>query len=242
MGYVRIIAATVLAVGTGSSSAAWAQAGPGIPTFDVSTYAQTLATVRNTMAAVEQAKAQVAEAQRLYASMNKLTNVNGIATVLNDGTVRNVLPAEARDLTKLMSGDLSNTGAVGQRAEAILRRSNMDTGLGDGGSDVARAYDDALLSSGQKAASSAAVAETAFGVTTSRTQGLEQLRTALNSASDAKQVADLQARIAVETAHIQNDQMQLQSVALRQAAQDRLDLASDSARHLRDLRASVGNQ
>lgn len=238
---INIIVAIALA-SAASSGTAWAQAGPGIPTFDVSTYAQTLATVKNTLAAVEQAKAQVAEAQRLYASMNKLTNVNSIATVLNNSAVRNVLPAEARDMTKLMSGDLSSTGAIGQRAEAILSRSNLDTGIGAGGSDADKAYDEALRSSGQKAASNAAVAETAFGVTTARTQGLEQLRTALDSASDAKEVADLQARIAVETAHIQNDQMQLQSVALRQAAQDRLDLASDSARHMRDLRASVGSQ
>jgi len=231
MGYVRIIAATVLAVGTGSSSAAWAQAGPGIPTFDVSTYAQTLATVRNTMAAVEQAKAQVAEAQRLYASMNKLTNVNGIATVLNDGTVRNVLPAQARDLSKLMSGDLSNTGAVGDRAKIILDRYKVDVGLSS--SDTDQFYKAAIDRTNGQAATQAAVADIAYDVANQRTRGLEELRTSLNNATNAKQVMDLQARLAAENGHIANDQMKLQAIAMHEQADQTLKVQQDTQMNLK---------
>ncbi|RYZ59624.1 MAG: type VI secretion protein, partial [Proteobacteria bacterium] len=50
----------------------------GLPVFDSATYLQTLSTVRNTLALIDQARAQVGEAQRLYQSMNRLTQVNSL--------------------------------------------------------------------------------------------------------------------------------------------------------------------
>ena len=237
MASLRIIVALALA-STGGSSASWAQAGPGIPTFDVSTYAQTLATVKNTLAAVEQAKAQVAEAQRLYASMNKLTNVNGIATVLNDSAVRNVLPAEARDMTKLMSGDLSSTGAVGDRAKTILDQYRVDVGLSS--SDADQGYQAAIDRTNGQAATQAAIADTAYDVANQRTRGLEELRTSLDSATDAKEVMDLQARIAAESAHIANDQMKLQSIAMREQAAQTLKIQQNTQTNLKTRLVALG--
>jgi type IV secretion system protein VirB5 len=51
---------------------------------------------------------------------------------------------------------------------------------------------------------------------------LEELRTSLDTASDAKQVMDIQARVGVENAHIQNDALQLQALRMRQEADVRL--------------------
>lgn len=237
MASLKIIVALALA-STGGSSPAWAQAGPGIPTFDVSTYAQTLATVKNTLSAVEQAKAQVAEAQRLYASMNKLTNVNGIATVLNDSAVRNVLPAEARDMTKLMSGDLSSTGAVGDRAKTILDQYRVDVGLSS--SDADQGYQAAIDRTNGQAATQAAIADTAYDVANQRTRGLEELRTSLDSATDAKEVMDLQARIAAESAHIANDQMKLQSIAMREQAAQTLKIQQNTQTNLKTRLVALG--
>jgi type IV secretion system protein VirB5 len=237
MASLKIIVTLALASASGSSTA-WAQAGPGIPTFDVSTYAQTLATVKNTLAAVEQAKAQVAEAQRLYASMNKLTNVNGIATVLNDSAVRNVLPAEARDMTKLMSGDLSSTGAVGDRAKTILDQYRVDVGLSS--SDADQGYQAAIDRTNGQAATQAAIADTAYDVANQRTRGLEELRTSLDSATDAKEVMDLQARIAAENAHIANDQMKLQSIAMREQAAQTLKIQQDTQTNLKTRLVALG--
>lgn len=214
----------------GAAAPASAQVGGGIPVFDTSTYAQTLATVKNTLNMVQQG-------QQLYGSMNQLTNVNGIGSILNSSSVRNVLPPEARDIQKLMSGDVGSTGTIGNRATQILQAANLDTG---GTTDTDQAASDAVQDAGRKSATNAAVAETAFTTTTQRTQGLEELRTSLDTAEDTKQVQDLQARISVEQAHIQNDQMQLQALAMRQAAQDRLSIESDDARSLRDTRASLG--
>ena len=51
---------------------------------------------------------------------------------------------------------------------------------------------------------------------------LDQLRLALNTASTPKEVMDLQARIAAEQAMINNDQMQLQGLAMMQDAEKRM--------------------
>jgi type IV secretion system protein VirB5 len=74
------------------------------------------------------------------------------------------------------------------------------------------------LRNGDLAARDAAIAEAAYGVSAQRTAGLEELRTSLDTASDAKQVMDIQARVGVENAHIQNDALQLQALRMRQEA------------------------
>src|SRR3546814_9810568 len=73
--------------------------------------------------------------------------------------------------------------------------------LRPGASAYERASRDTLLRNGDLAARDAAIAESAYGVSAQRTAGLEELRTSLDTASDAKQVMDIQARVGVENAH-----------------------------------------
>jgi len=67
----------------------------------------------------------------------------------------------------------------------------------------------------------AGLAENVGSAVTSRAQGLDQLRTRLATASTAKEVADLTARLQLESAAMQNDQLRLQAIALQQKAQER---------------------
>lgn len=67
------------------------------------------------------------------------------------------------------------------------------------------------------AATTAALGENTLNVTQARTQGLDQLRQQLASARDPKDVMDLQARIAVEQAQLQNDMLKMQAVQMAQA-------------------------
>jgi type IV secretion system protein VirB5 len=69
---------------------------------------------------------------------------------------------------------------------------------------------------------------------------LEELRTSLDTASDAKQVMDIQARVGVENAHIQNDALQLQALRMRQESERRLQMQRDDERDLAELSASLG--
>ncbi|WP_339694427.1 type IV secretion system protein, partial [uncultured Parasphingorhabdus sp.] len=72
-------------------------------------------------------------------------------------------------------------------------------------------------------------AENVGSAVTSRAQGLDQLRTRLATASTAKEVADLTARLQLESAAMQNDQLRLQAIALQQQAQERARAAEGQA-------------
>lgn len=229
-------AAAIAAMAAASPAAA-----QGIPVYDATGFAQALATVKNTLSMIEQGKEQIGEAKALFGSLNKLTDVNGIATSLTQDAVRRWLPPEARDIAALMNQGPEGLGALGERATAIrdvgrISLPPLSSSAGPGAWD-ARGRLDTI---GNEAARDAALAETAYDVTRRRTDGLEELRGALDGATDAKDVLDIQARIGVENAHIQNDAMQLQAIAMRQAAGERLRAQQESERILSQAHESLG--
>ncbi|SEJ81125.1 type IV secretion system protein VirB5 [Sphingobium sp. AP50] len=213
----------------------------GIPVYDSSTFLQTVSTVKNTLSMIEQGKEQISQATQLFDSFNQITNVNRIAPSLANDSVRHLLPTEARDIQRLMSSDITGMGGLSSSAERIrsAHRFSLPT-LGTDASEFERSGREALSQNGDLAARDAAVAEAAYTVTAQRTTGLEELRSSLDGASDAKQVMDIQARIGVETAHIQNDAVQLQALQMRQVAEDRLRSQRDSERALAKLDESLG--
>ena len=64
---------------------------------------------------------------------------------------------------------------------------------------------------------------------TSRAQGLEELRARLGTAVTAKEVADLTARLQLESAAMANDQLRLQAITMQQDAQARIRAAAGKA-------------
>ena len=223
---MRIIRVLAIASGLAASAPAYAQ---GIPVYDSSTFLQTLSTVKNTLAMIEQGKQQISQATDMFDSVNKLTNVNQIASSLNTDAVRHLLPSEARDIQRLMSSDMTGLGSLGSAADRI--RSSNRVALPDLRPDATafeRTNRDSISRNGDMAARDAAIAEAAYGVTTKRTTGLEELRSSLDTASDAKDVMDIQARIGVENAHIQNDAVQLQALQMRQQAEQHIHSQRES--------------
>ncbi|OAN57432.1 type VI secretion protein [Sphingobium sp. GW456-12-10-14-TSB1] len=237
---MRALRALALASALTISMPAFAQ---GIPVYDSSTFLQTLSTVKNTLSMIEQGKEQIAQATDMFNSINKLTNVNRIASSLNTDAVRHLLPSEARDIQRLMSSDISGLGSLSSSASRI--RTNNRVAIPDlrtDATDFERSGRDAISRNGDLAARDAAVAEAAYGVTTQRTAGLEELRSSLDTASDAKDVMDIQARVGVENAHIQNDAVQLQALQMRQAAEARLRSQRESETSLAKLEQSLGSR
>lgn len=237
---MRAVKAMAIAGGLSMAGPVFAQ---GIPVYDSSTFLQTLSTVKNTLAMIEQGKQQIAQATDMFDSVNKLTNVNQIASSLNTDAVRHLLPSEARDIQRLMSSDMASLGSLGSSATRI--RSNNRVELPDLRPDATafeRSGRDALARNGDMAARDAAIAEAAYGVTAQRTAGLEELRSSLDTASDAKDVMDIQARVGVENAHIQNDAVQLEALQMRQAAEARLRSQRESETSLAKLEQSLGGR
>lgn len=203
-----------------SSSPASAQ---GIPVYDSSNYLQALSTVSNTLKMVQQGETAIATANTQLQSLQKLTNVNSVATSLIDSSVRNILPTTSMDATTLLSGDLTKLGTLGTQASQIQSRYTISASAS---TSTDAAYNQALKDATGSAATTAALGANTLAITQTRMQGLDQLRTQLDSAKDPKDVMDLQARIGVEQAQLQNDQLKLQAIQMAQAGQSQLAIST----------------
>lgn len=208
-------------------------AAQGIPVFDTTTWAQTLATAQNTIKMIDQGKQQIQQAQQTFESLSKLTNINNIAPQLNSPQVRNILPNTTIDAQTLLRGDFSQLGALGGLASNIQSR----YALSSSGSDADTAYSEALKNSTGSAATTAAIGENTLALTQTRMQGLEQLRQQLSYAKDPKDVMDLQARIAVEQAQLQNDMLKMQAIQMAQAGEGNLAASGAEAAAARNAAA-----
>lgn len=217
---MKRIPITLMIALTVTASPAAAQ---GIPVYDASGYLQALATVSNTVKMIEQGATQITTMSNQLQSLQKLTNVNSIATGLIDSTVRNILPTTTIDATTLLAGDLSKLGSLGTQASQIQSRYTISA---SSSYSADAAYNQALKDITGSAATTAALGQNTLSITQTRMQGLEQLRTQLSSAKDPKDVMDLQARIGVEQAQLQNDQIKLQAIQMAQSGQTQLAIST----------------
>lgn len=198
-------------------------AAQGIPVFDTTTYLQALQTARQTLSMVEQGKQQIETAANQLQSLQKLTNMSEIASTLNLPQVRNILPITTTDVTTLFGGDLTRLGSLGTLASNIQSRYGLSS---TGSSEADAAYAQALRDSTGSAATTAALGESTLNIAQTRTQGLDELRRQLATAKDPKDVMDLQARIAVEQAQLQNDMLKMQAIQMAQAGEGNLAISS----------------
>lgn len=202
-------------------SAAMAIAAPlpalaqGMPVHDSASLVQQINAVRQALQVVAQGKAQIAEAQKLYQDLNKLTDIPRLAEQLKSDALRE-LDTSATSLPGFGSGNLNVVGAARGKADAVYR--GLLAQLGVGGSDQSRAAFDL---NARNIGIQAALADNVGSAVTSRAGGLDQLRSRLATAGTAKEVADLTARLLLESAAMQNDQLRLQAIALQQHAQER---------------------
>ncbi len=215
------------------ASAASPASAQGIPVFDTTTYMQALQTARQTLTMVEQGKQQLETAANQLNSLRKLTNVNRIAPQLLNPQVRNILPNTTTDALTLFDGDLSQLGPLGSLASRIQSR----YALSPSGSDADAAYSQALKDATGPSAVTAALGENTLSITQARMQGLDQLREQLSNARDPKDVMDLQARVAVEQAQLQNDMLKMQAVQMAQAGEGNLRISAAEAASGRDADA-----
>jgi len=232
--HIVMVAAAPVALAAFASPAA----AQGIPVFDTSTYVQALAQVQNTVKMIDQGKQQIQQAQDSFNSLSKLTNVNSIAPQLLNSQVRNLLPNTSINASTLLSGDLSKLGSLGTLASQIQSRYTMNP---SSSSSSDAAYAQALKDATGQAATTAALGENTLSVSQIRMQGLDQLREQLSSAKDPKDVMDLQARIAVEQAQLQNDALKMQAIRMSQEGQASLALAATQTAAARDAEATFND-
>lgn len=195
----------------------------GMPVHDSANLIQHINAVRQAVQVVAQGKAQIAEAQKLYQDLNKLTDIPRLATQLKSDALRD-LDTSQGSLQGFGSGNLDVVGAGRARADAVYR--GLLGKLGLSGSEQSRASFDL---NARNIGITAGLADNIGAAVTSRAQGLDQLRGRLTTAATAKEVGDLTARLQLESAAMQNDQLRLQAIALQQQAQERERAAAGQA-------------
>ena len=195
----------------------------GMPVHDSANLLQQINAVRQAIQVVAQGKQQIAEAQKLYQDLNKLTDIPRLAAQLKSDALRD-LDTSQGSLQGFGSGNLDVVGAGRAKADAVYR--GLLDKLGLSGSEQSRAgFDLAARNIGI----TAGLADNIGAAVTSRSQGLDQLRTRLTTATTAKEVGDLTARLQLESVAMQNDQLRLQAIALQQHAQERERAAAGQA-------------
>ena len=195
----------------------------GLPVHDSASLIQQINAVRQALQVVAQGKQQILEAQKLYQDLNKLTDIPKLAQQLKSDALRE-LDTSQGSLDGYGNGNLDVVGAGRSKANAVYRDLLQQLGLA--GSEQSRAAYDL---NARNIGINAGLAENIGAAVTSRTQGFDQLRSRLATAVSAKEVADLNARLNLEAAAMQNDQLRLQAIALQQQAQERERAAAGQA-------------
>jgi type IV secretion system protein VirB5 len=202
-----LAAALVLSVGTA--------AGQGIPVIDQTAIAKQIESIAQLKAQLDALNQQIEQAQQLYGSLNKLTDMADVASVLNDPAIRQALPADFSAIEGLFKGN--GTGVFNDSASKFLEsNSTYRTGADD-------FYAQELSRIQNKNAGQMSLGQQIYDAATKRIDGIDQLREKISTASDAKDIADLQARLQAEQAFLQTDVLRMEGLRMVQQAQAQVD-------------------
>jgi len=187
----------------------------GIPVIDQAAIAKQIESIIQLKSQLDALNRQIQQAEQLYGSLNKLTNMADIAGVLNDPSIRKALPEDFSTIERLLKG--SGSGALGDAASKFLSdNSTYKTSAND-------FYAQELSRVQNRNAGQMSLGQQIYDAATKRIDGIDQLRQQISSASDAKDIADLQARLQAETAFLQTDVLRMQGLQMVQQAERQID-------------------
>ncbi len=212
MAFYRLHAAALAATLILSAGSA---AGQGIPVIDQTAIAKQIESIAQLKAQLDALNQQVEQAQQLYGSLNKLTNMADVASVLNDPDVRKALPSDFTAIESLLKGNSTDT--FGDSAAKFLQENSTYRTSAD---DF---YAQELTRIQSQNAGQMSLGQQIYDAATKRIDGIDQLRQQISTASDAKDIADLQARLQVESAFLQNDVLRMEGLKMVQQAQAQVD-------------------
>jgi type IV secretion system protein VirB5 len=199
-----------------------------IPVTDVGAIFQLITQVKTLLQELEVAQQDLAQAQQAYQA---ITGTRGMQNLLSS-TQWNYLPSTSAQLQSTLNGAAGSYSTLAasvqgaMAANAVLTNAQLAALSPEEQSDVqARRQSAALL---------AGIAQQALSTTSTRFASIQQLVTAIGSATDEKGILDLQARIAAEQGALLNDSTKLG--VLYQVAQ-----AQELAEHQREEEQSMAD-
>jgi type IV secretion system protein VirB5 len=170
---------------------------------DVGAIAQLVRQVATLQQQLETARSQLTQAQQQYQAM---TGGRGMEQLLN-GTVRNYLPPDWQALEAALNGVQGSYAALAAQLDATIGANAVLTP--DHIARISNQEREQLQAARKSAAMLQVTSRRALEASSARFASLQQLINAISTATDPKAVLDLQARIAVEQAMIQNEQTKL---------------------------------
>ncbi|MCH4539798.1 P-type DNA transfer protein VirB5 [Brucella tritici] len=201
--------ATVLTLSTGAAM------GQGIPVIDQTAIAKHLESIAQLKSQLDVLHQQIEKAEELYTSFNKLTDMADVAQVLNDPAIRKALPPEFAAVEGLFEGN--GSGALNDAATKFLdKNTTYKTSADD-------FYANELSRVQNKNAGQMGIGQKIYDAATKRIEGIDELRQKVSTASEAKEIADLQARLLAEQAFVQTDVLRMEGLRMVQQAQTQVD-------------------
>jgi type IV secretion system protein VirB5 len=190
----------------------------GVPTIDIAGLTQDqvnqAANIAKYIEMIEMYKVQIQQMKQQYES---LSGIRGLGSLLNDPQYASYLPS---DWKKVYNGVQNGKYAGLSGTAAAIRDA---TKLLDVCEDLQETKAKQLCQQkADKAASDQGFASDAYDKATARWDQIQGLIEQINSTTDAKAIAELQARINGETAAIQNEATKMQMYAMMSAAQDKI--------------------
>ena len=190
-------------------------AGQGIPVIDQTAILKHIESIAQLKSQLDALHQQIEQAQQLYGSLNKLTDMADVASVLNDPAVRKALPSDFAAIEGLLKGD--GSGTFGDAAAKFLEGNSTYR------TDADDFYAKELSRLQNKNAGQMSLGQQMYDAATKRIEGIDQLREKISTASDAKEIADLQARLQAEQAFLQTDVLRMEGLRMVQQAQNQVD-------------------
>jgi type IV secretion system protein VirB5 len=185
--------------------------GQGVPVIDAAAIIKQVEQIIEMQKQLQTAKDQLSQAEKLFGSMNKLTNMGDIASSLNNPNVRSALGKDFAGVQAALAGQGAN--GTGGMADKYKSENEVYTRPGE---DY---YAQASKRAQGANAGQSSVAQATLEAANKRMDGLTELQRQIGQSEDPKTVMDLQARIAVETAQLQNETVRLQALAMLQTVE-----------------------
>ncbi|CUX03096.1 P-type DNA transfer protein VirB5 [Rhizobium pusense] len=189
--------------------------GQGIPVNDQAAIAKQIESIAQLKSQLDALNAQIEQARELYGSLNKLTDMADVANILNDPAIRKALPSDFAAIEGLLKGN--GTGAFGGSASRFLESNSTYR------TDADDFYAKELSRIQNRNAGQMSLGEQIYNAASKRIDGIDQLREKISTAGDAKEIADLQARLQAEQAFLQTDVLRMEGLRMVQQAHQQVD-------------------
>ena len=166
---------------------------------------------------LETLKNQYQEMQQTANAVSHLPQdaLNQLGQQLNVPELRNPLASSAPDISSIMNGSGLGSGQLGTAAQGYLDQNRVYAPAGE---DFQAQQ---MNRNANSIAGAQAMASELYQSAATHIQTLQSLEGQLAAAPDTKAIADIQARLAMEQATFQAQQVQAQSLSMWQDAQER---------------------